>query len=372
MRRNPYRKWTADEAAASFPFELSAGPIGGFSRHQMELLVAEPTITERNIAPWRFWDTELYSQGLLLRAITGWPLALPIPLSGDHGAVQSGIWPRAFESDVRHYVTASVVNFLAADHPDDVEVHLISSPWSDWIKGHGIGLDAQASGTVAFLPHLLPGTVHTDDFLDRYVAELKELPSHYQPVVVCVQMHDVKSRTGERIRAARLPVITAGHTSHPLFFFRWVELARRFRYGTSPSPGSDLVHFHQLGGEYFIYGPPLEFSGSLRGQLVAAAEHRNRCHQSAWEALCQFRNRAFSYPPSAANAAAKDLYVAFFTTIGPRLSARQLRKLFFERIHTVGLRYWLKWCVLVPFYLSPHALRESQKMVRMLRHFGKS
>ena len=87
-----------DFVEGMFPISLSHSVLqSGFSLEQLRSLVDGEMGARDAVIPWAYWDTELYSQGDLLRAHVGWPKWLPIPVAGDHGPSPGfGYWPRGY------------------------------------------------------------------------------------------------------------------------------------------------------------------------------------------------------------------------------------------------------------------------------------
>ncbi len=325
-----------------FPFGLLDRAYDGFSLAELLQLADDRPEHDSFRARALYWDTEGYSQGDLIRAAVGWPRWLPITVAGDHGAISSLSFLRGIDLGARNYVTTSVVKYGIVQRPDWLRVKLVRSPWQAWIEQSQASLEETARGTIAFVPHLVPGSKHTEEFTREYVAALHELPSEFGPVVACLHKHDVKSGLASALMKQGLPVVSAGNTSHPLFFYRWVELVRRFKFATSPNPGSDLVLFHKLGGTYFVFGPELNFDGRIDSNDRAAAQ------MTDLEALLQhelddLRDRLFAFPPDASKRESQDAYLSLFLTAGNRLTPRAFRRLLVRSMARVSVSYWLKW-----------------------------
>ncbi len=316
----------------------------GFSIEEMGALVEERPACGAHRAKGLYWDTEGYSQGDLIRASVGWPIWLPIPVSGDHGARSTlSLW-RGVQVGARHYLTTDFLKAHLVRRPNWLRVRLVRSPWQVWIERSGASLDNAAEGTLAFVPHLAPGAQHTETFVREYARELLALPDEYQPVVACVHKHDVRSGLPGLLMKHGLPVVTAGNTSHPLFFARWVDLVRTFRFATSPSPGSDLILFHALGGTYFVYGPPFNFSGRIKSDDAAQAIATDL--ESLLDgALAGLQHDLFAYPPDASLRPAQDAFLSLFLTAGDRLTEAQLRIVMLRAMLSVSPRYLWKWAL---------------------------
>jgi hypothetical protein len=325
------------------PAELRERVHRGFSIEQMQDLCDGKWSLGGERAPWLYWDTELYSQGDLLRALVGWPTWLPIPVSGDHGTMPAhSYWPRGHVEGVRTYLTASPLKKEVVSRPLDLEVQLIYSPWQEWIRRRGVRLSGSATGTLAFVPHLLPGEAYKDGYIPELLGALTALPREYHPIVACLHVHEVRSGLAETIADAGIPVVSAGHPSHPHYFHRWVEIARQFKYGTSPTPGSELIHFKSLGGSYFTYGPVLRTDGAH------ASSRQAQNGQTVLErALDDSRERLiaqlFPFPPDDVDEGLQNAFVEYWSLAGHRLTGREIRRLFLRDLRFVRPAYWLSW-----------------------------
>lgn len=344
-----------------FPEGLLEKSHGGFSLQELIALADDKPRQSSFRAEVLYWDTEGYSQGDLIRASTGWPQWLPITVAGDHGAISTLSFLRGVDLGARHYVTTNVIKDSLVHRAEWMRVKLVRSPWQDWIDRAKVAIDDAARGTIAFVPHLVPGSQHTEAFTRDYVEALHDLPDEYGPVVACLHKHDVKSGLAAALMDLGVPVISAGNTSHPLYFHRWVELVRRFRYATSSYPGSDLVLFHQLGGTYFVYGPKLEFHGSIDSDDRAASQMTD-LEVLLQNELDDLRDRLFAYPPDRSARPAQDAYLSLFLTAGDRLTPWAFWRLLAGALVRVRPSYWRKWLR----HLWKWAKRRADRAIREL------
>ncbi len=325
------------------PSELRSRVQSGFSEPELIELCDGKWADRPSGAPWRYWDTELYSQGELLREIVGWPRWLPIPVSGEHGTLPSfSFWPRGHERGVRDFLTTSPIKIAAVSRPRRLRVHLIQSPWQDWILRRNIRIWDDAEGTLAFIPHLLPGMLHDDEYIDALVIDLQSLPDEFQPVVACIHMHDVRNGLGRALRDRGLPVVSAGNTSDARFFGRWVEIAQHFRFATSPQPGSELLNFHALGGSFFVFGPRSN-KGDSAPSNAESISRMTSVEKHLEDARAIFIQHAFAFPPNPRERPQQDAFWSVYHSEGPRLHPKQLKRLFLRRMPFLGFAYYRKW-----------------------------
>jgi len=99
-------------------------------------------------------------------------------------------------------------------------------------------------------------TIHFDH--TSYATELKSLPQKFHPVFVCLYWADVKDGLAQIYQDAGLSVVTAGHRFDPLFFHRFYDLCRRFRYSASNDIGTNLFLAVESDCRFFyLEGPNL-------------------------------------------------------------------------------------------------------------------
>lgn len=258
----------------------------GFSDRQLEALAAFGDQLP-HAASWLFWPTELYSFGRCYREWIGWPTRLPIPVYGDHGVTTASTFqPHELQNPANVHLTFNGERARLNQHLPNRRVEHVTHPWITYRRRHGIERSDAARGTLVFYSHTNVGTELDPAYdIDAYFAQLAELPSEYEPLVLCLHMHDIHKGYHRELRRYGLPILTAGDTSSPFFVDRWYDLVRRFAYATSNSGGSDVYYCTELGIPYFLYGPePSRINyadrqnplGELRAQDPLAARFQER------------------------------------------------------------------------------------------------
>jgi len=105
-------------------------------------------------------------------------------------------------------------------------------------------------GTLVFPFKSTPNTrVHFDHA--AYATTLKSLPEQFQPVYVCLYWADITKGLSKVYREANISIVTAGHRNDPLFFHRFYDLCRRFRYAASNDIGTNLFLSVNSGCRFF-------------------------------------------------------------------------------------------------------------------------
>lgn len=143
-------------------------PHDGLGDAQFEALM-RPRPKSSASGPWLYWDSKMYSLGMILRALTRWPTWLPTPVNADHGAVtMMSTPPRNRTAPSGAYLTFNYIKFGLAPNAS-TRCRLIASPWVSWIEACGLRLHSQARGTLVCFPHSLPGDSLKTDYVDEYL-----------------------------------------------------------------------------------------------------------------------------------------------------------------------------------------------------------
>jgi hypothetical protein len=135
-----------------------------------------------------------------------------------------------------------------------IDVLRVPHPWTLYRRKNNIIPKPDATGTMVFISHTLPSTSrHHFDF-DKYVETLISLPSEFQPISLCLQMHDIKKGLHLDLEKYGLPIFSAGNSSSSLFVDRFYDLVGRHKFCTSNVIGSQLFYSEELGVPYFLLG----------------------------------------------------------------------------------------------------------------------
>ena len=110
-----------------------------------------------------------------------------------------------------------------------------------------------AKGTIAFPAHSTPSIDDISD-VEQYTKQLLELPEEFQPISVCLHMHDINKGRHHIFEKYNIPVYTAGNCYDDRFAKRFYGIIKNFRYATSNMVGSYLFYCIEMGIPFFIYG----------------------------------------------------------------------------------------------------------------------
>ena len=130
----------------------------------------------------------------------------------------------------------------------------VQHPWVHYRRKHyPLKTAEERKGTLAYFPHTNPNTDLNFD-VDKYISQLCALPREFQPIVICLMVHDVKKDLHEHLRKYDMPLVTAGNTNSQYFVDNFYTLAGNFRYTTSPEIGSHTFYLIEAGIPFFLLG----------------------------------------------------------------------------------------------------------------------
>lgn len=232
----------------------------GYSNEELERLGSVHGRFETGIAPWAAWESENSSFGKTFREWAFYPKIFPLYLSSDHGVHwESRCWPNETDSPFKTFFTwnKKKSNLLQKNF-GKVSYH-VPHPWIFYRKKHFSRIPSDRQGTLVFYAHSNDTTTPVYKDLDQYIGDLKALPDKYQPIVICLSVHDIKKGLHKDLRKYDVPLVTAGTTNSQNFVDRFYSLLYQFRFATSSNVGSHTFYILEAGIPFFLYGPHPEF-----------------------------------------------------------------------------------------------------------------
>jgi hypothetical protein len=211
-----------------------------------------------------FWTWEVYGLGSTLRRVLeiGWG---PRLIAGSDHGISLGTEPSHADQLLKTNFHITWSSWRAEmKFSDDRRVIRAQHPWVPYRNIMGYNLSSQAKGTIAFVPHSVPGLEYEEFNLDAYLETLRCLPQNHQPLTLCLQFHDASVEAVLKISKAGFRAVTAGNSLSPSYADRFYSLIRKFEYATSPSIGSQLFYCHELGVKYFLFDPDKKFQRKLQ------------------------------------------------------------------------------------------------------------
>ena len=219
----------------------------------------------------------IYSHGDTLKEVIGWPHALPIPVSMDHG-MSIRAEPEVVEmpDQYRLHLAWSEWRTVGEKRRKSTQIVRIEHPWVSFRRERKIGPTGKIQGSVFFFPHSVPGKPLPIDNIHLGLEELRLGPRPLRPAAIMVMMHDVHLGLHESLRKHGLPLLTAGNTSSPLFVHRFYEIVRNFSAGASTSVGSQSFYLEEMGVPFALVGDPPEYPPIPEDQLGPGDSERYR------------------------------------------------------------------------------------------------
>lgn len=284
------RIWTGRDSLGSELFSRSR-VVGGFSVPEIEMLCDDALARKERRAyspvPWLFWGSEHYSFGRCYREISGYPRWLPIAVNSDHGfAAQESLVASETTNPARVHLIWSI--WRVGHWNIEKGFHRTLHPWVGFRRLRGLRKTPSAQGTLVFLPHSAESINiwEDDDGWGDLVARSLQLPPQFHPIVLCIQMHDVRKGRHRGLIEEGHQVITFGETTSPFFVERFYEGLLGFEFSTSNSLGSHAFLSQEAGVDFFTLGekPAINYAviAEARGQTIddfnreAVSEYRHR------------------------------------------------------------------------------------------------
>lgn len=221
---------------------------------ELEKLCSTYTPFYKGVIPIPYWTAEVYGFGKLLRSYGYYPDFLPLCVFTDHSGGRTGGPLRIeIESDAPCQFFHSPRNVKAWKELSKKPCYVYYSPNVFYRRLNNIIQDSKAKGTIAFPGHLLDTTYDiSDQYL--YMQQLKDLPDLFQPVSICLHMHDINKGRHHIFLENGFDVYTAGHAYDYRFVERFYSIIRKFKFSTSNSIGSYTYYSVEMGIPFFTYG----------------------------------------------------------------------------------------------------------------------
>lgn len=202
-----------------------------------------------------FDEDRKYSLNKIIRLLTGFPADMPLPCRYEHGHTPFDDKPiNDLRTKKRLMLVYNKRRLAVWQKYSKKKALIIGSPFVQYRRLMKIERVAQPQGTIAFPFH---SAASVEGVFDRqeYCRSLKELPSEFHPIKVCVHEHDVHRGYDSIFRDNGFEVVTAGVRESEQFVDNFYELLRQCKYATSNAFGSYIFYAVEMGVPFFIYGP---------------------------------------------------------------------------------------------------------------------
>lgn len=217
--------------------------------------LCDEKFVNKGVSKWKYWTSEVYSYGKILREYAFYPKFLPIYCYSSHGVYFSSEkpFPHELENDSYAQFYTSPDSVSAFKKFSKKKCYCVISPFVWYRRRCKILRNAQSRGTIAFPSHSTPDIDVVVD-MEHYADELLSLDKEYHPVCVCLHMHDINKNVHDVFLRKGIPVYTAGNAADIRFAERWYDIVRNFSYSTSNMIGSYSFYSVEMGIPFFICG----------------------------------------------------------------------------------------------------------------------
>ncbi len=194
------------------------------------------------------FTSEIYGMGFFFRRWGNYPRFLPLFFSSDHGVSIGSlkIEEEGVQDTAPFYITWSKRIAEDPKNKKGSKVVGIKHPWLLMAKKYGWKQSSNAAGSVFFPFHSVPGVISLGISDLENLEFVRNLPSIYQPVRICLHPHDMGSSRQEFYEGAGLKVVTAGGSSDPQFLAKLYGVLREAQYTFSEGYGTQIAYAVQL------------------------------------------------------------------------------------------------------------------------------
>lgn len=198
----------------------------------------------------------IYGLYAIIREYANCPPTLPLLCRYEHG------WnplPKANAYDAMTDQPLMLVwsrrRFKEWQAESSIPAAIVGAPFVHYRKLMKIEKDADAHGTVAFPAHSTQLIDSVFD-IDGYCQQLKSLPTEFQPITICLHVHDVERKKDVIYKKNGFDVVTAGPAWVLGFEFveKFYDILRSHKYATSNQVGSYSFYAVEMGIPFFIFG----------------------------------------------------------------------------------------------------------------------
>ena len=291
---------------------------------------------------WQNWTSELYSFGRCFRFLTKYPSFFPLYFQSDHGvALESELYPFELNSKEKIHFTWHQKKEQNYNNHSTKSVIRITHPWIVYRRLMGIERSNDPKGTIIFFTHHAPGINWVGHDSEEYFSQLRQLPEKFQPVVLCLHMHDINAGHHKEIRRQGFPIVTVGNTSSTLFVDRFYSLIKNFSYATSQNWGSQVAYCVEFGVPYFFLGKqPKLINFSHSDMPVGEVYHQNDFHKEIEKQADElFRSPVDVVSTSQLN------FIESLLGIDSKISYKQVTYIIWFEF----FRNWMQWPLIIKF-----------------------
>jgi hypothetical protein len=335
--------------------------IAGMTDSELELACEDLT---KGVARWVHWTSEIYCLGKCLRFWTKYPKFLPLFVYSDHGVtLPSHLRKHELENPAKVHFTWNPMREQRYKDFSDKQVIQIIHPWISYRRLKGITRSKTTSGTLVFYAHSTNNVKWVGHDTEEYFEELRKLPNKFQPVVLCLHMHDIRAGLHKKLRHHGLPIVTAGNTLSVDFVDHFYDIVKGYSYATSQAWGSNVAYCVELGIPYFFLGKKAELFNISDKNLPEGVvpSYWDSCH----EQYVRKTDALFSAPMDSVTNDQR-VFVESILGLNSKLSREQVSRILWREF----FHNWQKW-YLVPMglMLIPFRMVGLEPMLKKIRGY---
>lgn len=201
-------------------------------------------------------DTEISDYGFatIIKEYARFPRILSLPCHMEHGWTSLSL-PLATDltTDKQLMLVFSNRRKQAWREKSRIPVAVMGAPFVHYRRMRNHKIYEEATGTVAFPSHSCYG-VETIIDLKKYCDELQKLPNAYQPITICLHIHDYRKEIIDVYMQQGFKVVTAGDQYSSSFPMKFYEILCSHKYATSNVIGSYAFYAVEMNIPFFIVG----------------------------------------------------------------------------------------------------------------------
>ena len=211
--------------------------------------------TKNRIISSNNWTAEVYSFGKHIRDYGFYPSFLTINIYTDHSPAD--IADNPFEHELKSKAAIQFYHNLRTVKEfkkiSTKPCYTLYSPFVFYRRKNKIEINHDAKGTLAFPAHST-SLIHNLCDWNIYIKQLKDLPEKFQPISICLHMHDIEKGLHKIFMENGFDVFTAGNIHDDRFAERFYDILKKFRYSTSNLIGAYTYYTIEMNIPFFIYG----------------------------------------------------------------------------------------------------------------------
>jgi hypothetical protein len=298
------------------------------------------------VSAWAHWTSEIYSHGKCFRFWTKYPRIFPLFVYSDHGVgLHSHLFQHELDSQAKVFLTWHPLKAKRHNNIANKKVIQVIHPWISYRRLRGITRSKSPKGTLVFFTHGTPDVKWEGHDSEEYFGKLRELPDKFQPVVLCLHMHDIKDGLHIKLRRHGFPIVTVGNTSSTDFVDQFYDLVKDYSYATSQTWGSHAAYCVELGIPYYFLGerPELVNIADLNLPAGVAPQYWDNYH----EEYAKKAEELFRVPVDVVTDE-QSAFVELVLGLGSRLTRWQVSWILWREL----FRNWRQWPAIIARLLA--------------------